>query len=149
MLAVLGSCHTSTEPKAGSLRGLGFHPSITSQEISQVEELGTILAVVQSARVMLIYSDASPTVLLRVPRVVEVGPPLGSASGLHLEASALFPGAPSAAQLAAMEEAGTITGVLPEVHWYVLLVPVEKLEKLDGIVGATEISVEIHHAARY
>ena len=147
-LVALGSCRATTEPGALSLRGLGFYHPITSQAISELRRVASLVAVVRSANVVLIESAASDAVLQRIHGVVEVGPPLGSADGLFLEASVLFPEAATPAQLAALEDAGTITGELPEAHWYILLVPLEKLEKLDNVVGATDVTVWVDHAVR-
>lgn len=147
-VSTLSGCGVTTEPGAAAVRGLSFVDSIPHRAMTRLERIATIHAVVQSAKVVLIESDASVAVLQQVPGVVEVGPLLGPTTGLQLEASVLFPDTPTAVQLAAVEDAGVITGTLPEVHWYILLVPFANLPRLDRIAGARDITLWVNHVVR-
>ena len=139
------SCSSPTAPDA-SVRGVGFYYPISAQALSQLERLGTVLTVVRSARVVLIASGASSAALGAVHGAVEVGPPLGSAHSVQLEAALRFAAEPTQEQLTMMTAIGAITGENQQAHVFILLVPLENLARLDTLPGALDVAVFIDHS---
>ena len=110
------------------------------------------LAAVVGSLCAAITSCNSPTApitasarLGRVHGATEVGPALGGADGLQLEAVVQFATAPTSAQVAALHIIGTITGEHSTGQLYILVVPLENLARLDDVTNAV-VAVFIDHA---
>jgi hypothetical protein len=136
LLAAVAGCDASITPVApvdGPVRGLGFADPISSFALAELEAVGNVLSVIHSARVVMVTSSATPEQLHGVPGAPHVGPILGEADSVLVEAAVVFLTAAGEADLRALAAIGTIIQQFPEYRAVFLMVRVRDLDRLDGV----------------
>ena len=141
LLIAATGCTDLADPTDGSVRGLGFAEPISNTALRQLEDLGNILSLSHSARVVIMLTNASPAKLGEVSGRPDVGPDLGKAEGLILETEAGFASGPSESDLQALAAIGTITVTIPANHSAFLMVPVRDIGRLDSVPNISSVWV--------
>lgn len=144
LASLCAACTDSTppgEPLEGPVRGLGFDAPIQPAALAQLEHLGHVVAVVNSSRVVIVISSATPERLAAVTGRPFVGPVVGTSEELALEVEVTYATAPSEGDLALLRTIGTVTANFPEYHAVFLSVRLDRLARLDDVPNATGVNV--------
>lgn len=139
---ICAACSDSTPPSEtvhGPVRGLGFDAPIQPGVVAELDRLGHVVAVIQSARVVIMISAVNPDRLAAVAGSPHVGPVIGDSEEMDVEVAVEYDSQATESDLAALRSIGTITYNFPEYQSVFLRVRLDKLELLDGILNAKSV----------